>query len=179
MDSRADVIPLKIEVHPGLFVGGQASYESDVKFENGWAVIHACKEPYHRQALGYKGRAAPKSDPEYLIARRDHRLILNLVDADDPTFIPDEVMDAAVSFIDEQLKAERKVLVHCNQGLSRSPAIAMLYLATHTDRLDGHAFEQALKEFGQIYPTFSPSPGVLGFLRRRWTSGHMGATVGP
>jgi predicted protein tyrosine phosphatase len=160
-----------IEVHSGLFVGDQASYESHVRLESDWAVVHACKEPYHRQALGYSGRAASKSHPEYLIARRDNRLVLNLVDADDPAYIPAEIMDAAVTFIHEHLSAGRRVLVHCNQGLSRSPAIAMLYLGTHTDRLSRGSFEQALTSFREVYPPFAPAGGVLGFLRGRWTSG--------
>ena len=160
-----------IEVHPGLFVGEQASYESRVRLESEWVVVHACKEPYHRQALGYSGRAAPKNHPEYLIARRGNRLVLNLVDADDPAYIPAEIMDAAVMFIHEHLNAGRRVLVHCNQGLSRSPAIAMLYLGTHTDRLSRGSFEQAFTSFRKVYPPFAPALGVLGFLRERWTSG--------
>src|ERR1035437_3624457 len=115
-----------IEVLSNLFVGSQDD-EVSIHGQSGWFVVHACKEPYHRQALGYSGRAAPKNHPEYLIARRDNRLVLNLVDADDPAYIPAEIMDVAVTFIHEHLSAGRRVLVHCNQGLSRSPAIAMLY----------------------------------------------------
>lgn len=122
-----------IEVHPQLFVGSESDYElGRVQFTKGWAVVHACKEPYHRQALGYSGRASAKTHPEYLIARRGNRLILNLVDAPDPAYILDEIMDAAVEFIHSQLAGGQRVLVHCNQGLSRSPGIAILYLATHS-----------------------------------------------
>jgi hypothetical protein len=76
------------EIHPHLFVGSEQDYESVVSKQAGWRVVHACKEPYHRRALGYSGRAAPKTHPEYLIARRGDRLILNLVDAPDPAYIP-------------------------------------------------------------------------------------------
>jgi len=71
-----------IEIYPNLYIGNEDDYESKVRSETGWCVVHACKDPYHRQALGYTGRAAPKEHPEYLIARRDNQLILNLVDAD-------------------------------------------------------------------------------------------------
>jgi predicted protein tyrosine phosphatase len=134
-----------------------------------WAIIHACKEPYHRQALGYSGRAVSKTHPEYLIARRDNRLILNLIDANDPAYIPDEIMNASVEFIQEHLRAGQRVLVHCNQGLSRSPAIAMLYLGSYTERLSRTSFDQALASFQEMYPPFAPEAGILGFLRRRWT----------
>lgn len=159
-----------IEVHPALFVGAETDYEMDrSRFSSGWAIIHACKEPYHRQALGYTGRGAPKTHPEYLIARRGNRLILNLVDVDNPAFIPDEIMEAAVKFIHSELSGGQRVLVHCNQGLSRSPGIAMLFLASHTNRLSRSSFELALTAFREIYPPFSPAPGISGWLRRRWT----------
>ena len=164
MESRV----LMIEVHPGLHVGSEIEYESRVRLQSGWAVIHACKDPYHRQALGYTGRAASKDHPEYLIARRGDRLILNLVDADNPAYIPDEIMNAAVEFIHERLSLGQKVMVHCNQGMSRSPSIAMLYLAIHTEQLSRISFERDFAAFREIYPPFSPAPGVAGYLRARW-----------
>lgn len=87
-----------IEVYPNLFVGNEVDANSILN-QSGWFVVHACKEPFHRQALGYSGRAAPKTDPEYLIAKRDNRLILNLVDAADPAYIPKEIIDAAIDAI--------------------------------------------------------------------------------
>jgi predicted protein tyrosine phosphatase len=159
-----------IEVHPALFVGAETDYEMDKsRFNSGWAIVHACKEPYHRQALGYTGRGAPKTHPEYLIARRGNRLILNLVDADDPAYIPDEIMEAAIEFVHSEVSGGQRVLVHCNQGFSRSPGIAMLFLAAHTDRLPHDSFDLALTAFREIYPQFSPAPGIFGWLRRRWT----------
>lgn len=40
-----------IEVYDNLFVGDKSDYESRIRFENDeeWNIIHACKEPYHRQ----------------------------------------------------------------------------------------------------------------------------------
>lgn len=64
-----------IEVCPNLCVGSEHD-EQRIRGQAGWFFIHACKEPYHRQALGYTGRAAAKTHPEYLIARRNGRLIL-------------------------------------------------------------------------------------------------------
>lgn len=85
-----------IEVYPNLFVGSAADYEREVHGQAGWCVVHACKEPYHRQALGYSGGAAPRSHPEYLVARRGDRLVLNFVDAPDPRYVPRELVDAAL-----------------------------------------------------------------------------------
>jgi hypothetical protein len=68
------------------FVGDQSDFESIMPQLDGWAVVHPFKEPYHRQALGYTGRAAARNHPEYLVARRGLRLILNMVDVDNPAF---------------------------------------------------------------------------------------------
>jgi hypothetical protein len=158
-----------IEVFSRLFVGTEQDYEGNQHRLDDWTIIHACKEPYHRQAVGYTGRAASKDHPEYLIARRGNRLILNLVDANDPAYIPDEIMDAAVAGIHESLSRNQLVLVHCNQGQSRSPGIAMLYLGTHTEFLPRSSFDLAFETFRMKYPPFAPAGGVLGFLRNRWT----------
>lgn len=115
-----------IEIYKNIFVGNELDYEQTVKYRDGWAVVHACKEPYHRQALGYTGRAASKTHPEYLVARRGDRLILNLVDVDNPDWINPVIIDAAIEFIDNALKKGEYVLVHCNQGMSRSAGIGFL-----------------------------------------------------
>ena len=49
------------EIYPNLHIGSQDDYENIVKQQDGWFIIHACKEPYHRQALGYSGQGAPKT----------------------------------------------------------------------------------------------------------------------
>jgi predicted protein tyrosine phosphatase len=157
-----------IEIHPNLFIGNEYDYESKVRHEPGWCVVHACKEPYHRQALGYTARAAPKGHPEYLIARRGTRLILNLVDAPDPAYIPKEIIDAALEFIGTGLTAGNKVLVHCNEGCSRSASIGLLYLAMNTDRLPKGDFLTAEAAFRSIYPPYNPKSGMRGFMIGNW-----------
>jgi hypothetical protein len=54
------------KIFPNLHIGSQDDYENIVKHQDGWFVIHACKEAYHHQALGYTGRSAPKEHSEYL-----------------------------------------------------------------------------------------------------------------
>ena len=156
-----------IEIFQNLFVGTERDYESTVKGAPNWCVVHACKEPYHRRELGYKTRGAPKEHPEYLIAYRDNRLILNLVDAGDPDYIAKEVIDAALDFIKRGLADGRKVFVHCNLGESRAPSIALLYLAIHTNTLSP-VLVQAEKEFRQLYPPYNPGTGMTGFIVRNW-----------
>lgn len=157
-----------VEIYPSLFVGSEADYESQVRAQPEWWVVHACKEPYHRQLLGYAGRAAPKTHHEYLLARRDKRLYLNLIDADDPDYIPKEIIDAALAFIDEGIRSGDRVLVHCNLGESRSPSIGLLYLAARTTTISSNSLTDAEDDFRHIYPRYNPKNGMRGFLLRHW-----------
>jgi hypothetical protein len=159
-----------VEIHRKLFVGSQADYEQSIRFQGGWKIIHACREPYHREALSYHGRSAPKDHPEYLVAVRGDRLILNLIDANDPAYIPKEIMDRSIAFIHESLEHGRRVLVHCNQGHSRGPSIGLLYLARHTNLLSGLDYSNARDRFLERYPDYDPAPGVRGFLVANWSA---------
>ena len=156
------------EVHSCLFIGEETDYEITVKHQQDWWIVHACKEPYHRRLLGYKSRGAPKEHPEYLFARRATRLYLNLVDAANPDYIPKQIIDVAIAFIDEAFRERARVLVHCNQGESRSPSIGLLYLATRTVVLPKTSLSEAEACFRQLYPRYNPSAGMRGFLARHW-----------
>lgn len=159
-----------LQVAPYLHVGSEADYKTLVDITlsavlaDKWAIVHACKEPHHREMLGYEGRAAPKDDPEYLFGIRGNRLVLNLVDAADSAYVPKAIVDAALAFIAANLGGGRHILVHCNQGRSRSPVIAMLYLAPGlTPEFD--AAETAMRA---IYPDYDPAAGMRGFAKANW-----------
>ena len=156
-----------IEIYPNLWIGTEDDFETEVKGKPDWVTVHACKEPYHRQLLGYTGRGAPKDHPEYLMATRGNRLYLNLVDVANPAFFDKSIIDAALGFIHQGLMNNKKVLVHCNLGESRSPSIGLLYLAVYTDKLP-KAFEAAEQAFRQIYPSYNPGAGIRGFLYLNW-----------
>ena len=160
------------EVFPRLFVGNQMDYENVVRLidtpKPGWAVVHACKEPYHRQALGYTGRGAPKEHEEYLFAFRGDRLCLNLVDVDSIDYVNKVLIEAALRFIGQSLDEGKKVLVHCNQGQSRGPSIALLYLGTVDPDFKGLGAADAMLKFQGIYPQYEPANGIAEDLIRNW-----------
>lgn len=160
-----------IEVAPDLYVGSGEDFKHlsasiGMRLEKDWSVVHACKEPFHRDMLGYKGRAAPKDHPEYLFGYRGNRLILNLVDVEDKAYVDPTLIHAAIDFIASSLHSRRKVLVHCNQGRSRSPTIAMLYMAPALDP----PFERAEDVFRGIYPDYAPAKGMREFAAEHWAS---------
>lgn len=159
-----------IEVHPRIFVGNQDDYEWNVARLPDWAVVHACKEPYHRQALRYTSRGAPKNHPEYLVARRDNRLILNMVDADNPLFFDIGMINQALDFIAEEYSIGRSVLIHCNQGESRGPSVALLYLTARACVLPTGSHAEAEQAFQLIYPAYAPKYGIREHLRINWAT---------
>lgn len=157
------------ELIPNSLYTGSQDDEAAIRHEAGWAVVHCAKEPYHRAAVGYRGRSCDKSHPEYLVARRGDRLALNLVDVDDPTYVSADVIRPALAFIHEQRQAGRKVLVHCNQGLSRGPTVAMMYLGSR--EMLPSLFDAALEQFkAAYYPRHSPAGGIIGFARANWSA---------
>jgi hypothetical protein len=172
-------VPGSVEVAPGLFVGGAGecvmpgqAWTRGAQRSRWSAVVHACKYPCHAETLGYAGKG--KMDPgaiEYLTAYRGDHLVLNMIDAEE-RFFRLEVFQAALDHIQLALKAaEPRVLVHCNQGASRSPSIALLYVAKRTtlfDPLDRATYDAARKAFEHVYPLYKPGAGIAGFLDRWW-----------
>lgn len=155
------------EVSENIYVGNQADYEDGTFIPSEWSFLLAAKEPWHRSALGYTGRAAAKDDPEYLIARRDNKLILNLVDAPKSIFFDKKVIDAGLDFIEEQLNEGKNVLICCNKGESRSASIALLYLIKH-DLIEGDTLEDCEAEFLKLYPDYNPGEGMRGFVKENF-----------
>jgi hypothetical protein len=163
-----------IEVDHHLFVGNQIDYETKVKGKPGWSVVHACKEPYHREAVGYTGRSLDRGHSEYLLAYRDvdgaqfTRLALNMIDAPKMDFFRDEMIDAALAFMHLAVTGRRDTLVHCNQGGSRSPSLVLLYLRRYTDHFDDMTFEEAEDVFRAMYPLYLPAAGIRAYVAANW-----------
>lgn len=157
-----------IEVYPDLFVGNQDDYESNTALFNNWCVVHACKEPYHRDALGYTGRGAPKDSPYYLFLYDEkHHLILNIVDTDDSRFFDDKMINEAINYCINGLKNGKQVLIHCNQGESRAPSLAILVL-----RKIGYykgTFDESLVDFKKKYPSYQPKAGIYHYVKLKWS----------
>ncbi len=144
-----------------MTVGSQADYENG-GLGSAWAYVLAAKHPWHMQAVG----KVAADHPEYLFARRDNRLILNIVDVDDPKFFAKAMMDAAVDFIMEN----ELCAIFCNQGKSRSATIAMLAMAPSLSPV----FADAEREFKVLYPDYAPAKGVRGFAEAHWSEYHAG-----
>ncbi|MDR7856098.1 dual specificity protein phosphatase [Tissierella sp.] len=166
-----------LEIIKNLFVGNEEHYfnlkkehipgrEVDQPCDN-FAVVHACKEPYHRQLLQYTGRGAPKDHPGYLFAERGNRLFMNIVDAPKSLFFDKTMIDKAIDFMEKKLDEGLKVLVHCNEGASRSPSISLLYLIKN-GYIKGDTLEDCEVEFLKLYPNYNPGKGMRDFVKENF-----------
>lgn len=156
------------EISPRIFVG---SLEDSLYIEDpeNWSIISACKDPSHKEAVGYT-KSLPTDHPNYLILETDNHLYLNLVDMS-TEFLPrftNPIIEAAFSFIDKH-KGSRNILIHCNFGISRSPSLGLAYLAK-TGEIDSISFEHAKKDFIKKYPNYSPGTGISLYLTNNWES---------
>lgn len=155
------------EVMPKIFVGSQIDYESKIFNPDEWSILLCAKEPWHREALGYSGRAANKNDPEYLMAKRGNKLILNLVDAPKSIFFDKNLIDAGIKFVEEERNKNKNVAFFCNKGESRSSSICLIYLVKN-GLIQGDNLEDAEAEFLKLYPNYNPGAGIRGFVKENF-----------
>lgn len=153
------------EISENLFIGND--FDCSTNGSN-FAIIHACKT-CHQKGIGYRGNLS-STHPNYLIYDNDNNLFLNLVDMDRELLskFTHPIMKSALNFIRNHIKTE-KILVHCNQGRSRSPSICLVYLAQN-GIISSNSYINAKEEFEKIYPDYSPGKGVELYLHKNWGS---------
>ena len=121
-------------------------------------------------AVGYTARALPSSHAEYLWAERGAHLIMNIVDAPVPIFRT-ELFTKAIDWLDD-LSTAGAIVVHCNQGLSRAPTVALVYLAKARKALPNESYAAAREAFVKRAPTYAPGAGLVTFLTEHWAEIH-------
>jgi hypothetical protein len=155
------------EIIKGLYLGSDDDVAEAKR--RGYARLCCCKDGIdsHRSMLEYETRGAPEGK-DYYFARKGDVLALNLIDSEDPTMIPDKVIDAGLKFIKEMQDSGTKLLVHCNAGMSRSPSIVLMYLHAVGEMPQG--FIGAERQFRHMYDKYDPGVGMRSHARERWKS---------
>lgn len=82
----------------------------------------------------------------------------------DRVALPADIVDEAIAFLKEQVGRGRRVLVHCEQGISRSPALAACYLV----EAEGLDLDAALDRVLASRAIASPHPALIDSLRERY-----------
>lgn len=140
--------------------------------ECNFSVLGACKYPLHQLNARMEGMnrdgylKVNKHGKEYYYAERDHALYCNLIDADSMQYIPDIIIERALKFIADEIADGRNVLVVCNNGVSRSPSIALMYLIRAGFFDARYTFDDVLKVFRKIYLLYTPNKGMYDYTKR-------------
>ncbi len=164
-----------IEVGKNLFVGSDLDCESASRVDVGekvetsereYAIVHACESCYQK-GVAQREDLSPSLSSSLLLEERED-IYLNLIDLTqefqrDST---DNLMVSAIRFI-EKHRATHPVLIHCNFGMSRSPSVALLYLAFKRE-ISSDSFASAMTDFQKRYPKYSPGRGVQLYLEHSW-----------
>lgn len=155
-----------------IYLGNMYDYE-DIRDIAKWSVVHCCKDPYHKELVGYSGNLKP-DHPNYKYIIVGNRMALNIVDLErfDKRYLPfnKSMYLAAFRFIERELEKGQKILVHCNEGISRSPMILLLYLCYRGyGGYNNMTFENAVKKYigdNSIY--MYPKLGIYEAVRLLW-----------
>lgn len=154
-----------IKINDRIHVGDNFSCFYDDK--EGWVVIHACKIPCHQRAVGYRGNLS-SSHENYLIKENEKHLYLNMVDMDRlMREFTEPIIKKAIEFIKNNIK-KNKIFIHCNVGLSRSPALALIFLAKVSGEISDKSYDEAKNDFLKLYPSYQPGRGIDDYLRKQW-----------
>lgn len=130
------------------------------------AVVHACKDPCHKQAVGYT-KTLDHTHAHYLCYEHGPHLYLNMIDPPLPLF-KHATFTRFFAFVDQQIQ-QRSVVIHCNQGRSRAPSLALLYMAKRLRLLPDTDYHAARQAFEAQFPYF-PGKGIETFLSTEWAS---------
>ncbi|USD22149.1 hypothetical protein MJO52_03160 [Microbulbifer variabilis] len=152
------------EVYERVFVTNDMSC---IRGNGDVAVVHACKSPCHQGRVGYRGKL-PSDHPNYLVLEDEYDLFLNIIDPPVPLFKPplfSHFMDYAI----KHWSAGRKLIIHCNQGESRAPSLAMLFLAKGASVIDNTSFDSARLMFEELYPRYNPGKGIETYFSKNWS----------
>jgi hypothetical protein len=164
------------EIIRNLFIGSVGE-SAKVRGKPGWAVVHA-EAGLHRRYVS-KHRLA---DRDAVASPDGTELFLSFEDARRAGQVNTRCIGPALEFIHRHLMAGRRVLIDCITGLSRSPAIVMLYLLRYTNVLPRTNIFDAIFSYSELYPLYDPNDGLLpyaaGFLEEMRVTGGAGKRKG-
>lgn len=148
-----------IKITDRLYIGDEFDCRAG---ENKLAVIHACKTPcYTRWADKIRGL----KNSQRLVLKDDQNLYLNIVDSHKPLFMH-FTFTSFLQFTQKHL--QDIILIHCNKGQSRSPALATLFLSKVRREISNNSFSNAFKDFQKLTGHIYGWRGIHRFLEGNW-----------
>lgn len=156
------------QISHNLFIAGLKWYNY-VRNDTSFVTLAFCQTiHYLENGWGYTKEERPrKDDPNYLISESSSLITVNVVDG--PAHLYNDLgalgFARLLNWIDNHIN-DKKVAIICNQAISRSPSLAMLYCAKR-GRFADPSFKTALETIIKIHPTYSPG-GIIHYLRENW-----------
>jgi hypothetical protein len=159
------------EIIRNLFIGSVGE-GGMVRGRPGWAVVHAEAGLHRRYVAGHR-----LADRDAVATPDGTELFLCFEDARLAGHVNTRCIRPALEFIHRHLLAGRKVLVDCITGLSRSPALVLLYLLRFTNVLPRTNIFDAIFSFSELYPLYDPNDGLFAYSAN--FLGEIKGTAGP
>ena len=128
------------EVYKNLYVGSKEDLR--LTNENEYSFIHATKTMF-------------KKNNNKVINEENNHLYLNWVDSNDYKYFDYNnegvsVFIRTLNFIEKWIR-EKNIFLHCDEGVSRSPTIAMVYMAKRLKCISNEHYIFAKRDFSNIY----------------------------
>lgn len=148
------------EITKNIYV---SSIDGCVRGSSGLTVVHACKHPCYVDSSSI----LPAFTYLNLYNSDQYDLYMNIVDSSLPNFNLELIM-RFLEFGTEVIVNGRELLIHCNEGKSRAPALAMLLMA-RLGLISPESYGSAFCEFIVMCPFYRPGSGIRLFLSRNWS----------
>ena len=142
-----------------LFIGNKDDEKNINKGD--FVIIHACKSYFDQ---------IPKSNiykKNTKIKELNEELFLNWVDLPESSDFDIDTFNLALGWMKENYTTKKEILIHCDWGQSRSPTLAMVFMAKILKILPDNFYE-ALKEFKILYPEYVTPSGISKFVKENW-----------
>lgn len=158
-----------IEISPNLLI---AKEEEVLQIDKSMYSLVSLASTYHYQLHNWSRKDNHKDSPHYIWCIEDSSIMsINWVDGPPNYFNYNGeglvVVQMILSFIEKELVRGKKVVIMCNQGVSRSPTIGMLYLAKR-EKILPESFTEAITLFKQKYYPFYAPGGISSFIASIW-----------
>ncbi len=125
-------------------------------------IVHGCKTCHQAKA----GKLSP-TDKRYLSFVEQGDLYLNLIDAT-TAYFQTQSFTAFLRFARDNWLDDRPITIHCDQGRSRAPMLAVLFMAKVLEIIPNTSLDDAMDAFEAQHGKLEPSEGIETYLRKNW-----------
>ena len=151
-----------------IFVGTKEEYHRAVS--QGMKIVCALNRANgfvtHQSQVGWSGRGCNKDNPYYFFKEESDAIYLNMIDGDDPKYVSDEMINAALNFMKKHLDNNETIFIYCSLGESRSPSIALMYMLEYSLI---ESTNEVFRDFREkYYANYQPKRGNVEYIVKRW-----------